>query len=316
VKATNGGPDDAHDAEVQIYLPEGLEYVADSSHTGVTYANGVIAWDLSRFGRSGNTDTSTFDIALPATLNFRASIDRTNANATGTVTVRAKTRNVASGDLDSNSANNVSFAAVRLSSTHVHPPIFTVKREIEEFAGSFEPVGEPVVAFNPELRTVRYTLSGRGHEKFRVLDNGQIVVANNAELEYEKQWSYWLELAASDGTNSSSVLVIIRVINVEGAKVRFWLRYTTSPADPMRPTSGDPLALHAKIHNLPAGVSLGSICDWDWQDGGTESSCTPPYLSITPPGSSVPTTYKLTIPKSDESIFAVEVYTINWRAEF
>ena len=51
VKATNGGPDNAGDAEVQIYLPEGLDYVADSSHTGVAYDSEQRrhqAWDLGQ----------------------------------------------------------------------------------------------------------------------------------------------------------------------------------------------------------------------------------------------------------------------------
>ena len=82
VKATNGGPDSAGDAEVQIYLPEGLGYVADSSHTGVTYdsGSGVIVWDLGQLAPTVSSTTPT--------LNFSASIDRTKA--TGTVTVRAE----------------------------------------------------------------------------------------------------------------------------------------------------------------------------------------------------------------------------------
>ena len=100
VKATNGGPDTAGDAEAQIYLPEGLGYVADSSHTGVTYDSdsGVIAWDLGELPATVSSTTPT--------LNFSASIDRTKA--TGTVAVRAEIRNVASEDLDPNSENNVS----------------------------------------------------------------------------------------------------------------------------------------------------------------------------------------------------------------
>ena len=95
--------------------------------------------------------------------------------------------------------------------------------EVEEFATSFERVGEPIAAFSPEGRKLTYSLSGRGHEKFKVLADGQIFVANNVVLEYEKQWSYWLTLTASDGTNSDTILVKIRVLNVPGPKVRIWL---------------------------------------------------------------------------------------------
>ena len=318
VNASNSGPDNAHDAEVQIYLPEGLGYVADSSHTGVTYdsGSGVIAWDLRRFGRSGNSDTSTFDIASPATLNFSASIDR--SKATGTVAVRAEIRNVASGDLDSNSANNVSFAAVRLSSTAVHPPIFTVTREIEEFASSFEPVGEPITAFSPERRNLTYSLSGRGHEKFRVLGNGQIIVANNVVLEYEKQWSYWLTLKASDGTNSDTILVKIRVVNVPEPKVRMWVQdERPSPSfdatNLMHPSaSGGFIGLYAVVHNLPAGKSP-SGCTFKSGAGATEWSdyvggyCTSGLLGAESAG---PGTYTVGVSWSGGSAFGI--YTVNW----
>ncbi len=314
VKATNGGPSDAHDAEVQIYLPEGLDYVADSSHTGVTYdsTSGVIAWDLRRFG---NADTTTRNTASPATLNFKASINRTKA--TGTVAARAEIRNVASEDLDPNSANDASFAAVRMSSTHVHPPIFTVKREIEEFASAFEHVGDPVMAFSPEMRTLTYSLSGRGHEKFKVLGNGQIIVANNVLLEYEKQWSYWLTLKASDGTNSDTVLVKIRVLNVPGPKVRIWLEdERPGPEFPianlMHPSASDEslISLNAKVHNLPAGKTPGG-CWWDAGLGRFDVSYAGGSCHILPDSDSAgPVTYTMGAWWTGGSAFGT--YTINW----
>ena len=310
VKATNGGPDSAEDAEVQIYLPEGLGYVADSSHAGVTYdsASGVIAWDL---GQLASTVSST----TPA-LNFSASIDR--AKATGTVAVRAEIRNVASQNLDPNSANNVSFASVRLSSAHVHPPIFTVAREIEEFASSFERVGEPVTAFSPEGRALTYSLSGRGHEKFRVLADGQIIVANNVVLEYEKQWSHWLTLTASDGTNSDTILVKIRVVNVPGPKVRMWVQdERPSPSfdatNLMHPSAtGGFIGLYAVVHNLPAGEHP-SGCSWKSGAGGTEwsdyvgGSCASGLLGATSAG---PVTYTVNVGWNGGN--AAGAYTVNW----
>ena len=312
VKATNGGPDDAEDAEVQIYLPEGLEYVADSSHTGVTYNNGVIAWDLGRFG---NADTTTRETASPATLNFRASIDRTKA--TGTVAVRAEIRNVANGDLDSNSANNVSFSAVRLSGASVHPPIFTVARDVEEFANSFERLGEPIAAFSPELRTLSYSLSGRGHEKFRVLGNGQIIVANNVQLEYEKQWSYWLRLKASDGTNSDTVLVKIRVVNVPEPKVRLWLEDERPgrefpAANLMHPSASDGslFSLNASVHNLPAGKNPTG-CTWAADHESISENYVAGYCDVLPGADSAgPVTYTVNVAWNSGS--TAGSYTINW----
>ena len=309
VKATNGGPDNAHDAEAQIYLPEGLGYVADSSHTGVTYdsGSGVIAWDLGELAPTVSSTTRT--------LNFRASIDRTKA--TGTVAVRAEIRNVASDDLDRNNANNVSFASVRLSSAHVHPPIFTVAREIEEFANSFERVGEPVTAFSPEGRSLRYSLSGRGHEKFRVIGNGQIIVANNVVLEYEKQWSHWLTLTASDGTNSDTILVKIRVVNVPGPKVRIWLEDERISEDwpvtnLMHPsaTDGSNFSLNAKVHNLPAGKNP-SGCTWDSGRGTVWADYNLGYCGASPGETSAgPVTYTVNVGWTGGS--AAGAYTVNW----
>lgn len=309
VKATNGGPDSARDAEVQIYLPEGLGYVADSSHTGVTYdsGSGVIAWDLGQLAPTVSSTTPT--------LGFRASIDRTKA--TGTVAVRAEIRNVASDDLDPNTANNVSFASVRLSSTHVHPPIFTVARQVEEFANSFERVGEPVTAFSPEGRSLTYSLSGRGHEKFRVLADGQIIVANNVVLEYEKQWSHWLTLKASDGTNSDTILVKIRVINVPGPKVRIWLEdERISEDDPaanlMHPsaTDGSDFSLNAKVHNLPAGKNP-SGCTWDSGRGTVWSDYDLGFCDADPGSDSAgPVTYTVNVGWNGGN--AVGAYTVNW----
>ena len=314
VTATNKGPDDAEDAEVQVYLPEGLEYVADSPPPpDVTYENGVIRWDLGRFG---NADTSTRDTASPATLTFRASIDRTNA--TGTVLVRAEIRNVANGDLDSNSANNVSFAAVRLSSHAVHPPIFKVEREIEEFANSFERVGGPVMAFSPELRTLGYSLHGRGSEKFEVVGHGQIVVANNVELEYEKQWSYWLTLTATDGKNSDSILVIIRVINVEGPKVRIWvedarLDELDPPANLLHPSASDRsnITLNATVHNLPPGKTP-TRCTWDAGLGPYGTDYIAGYCDLWPPSPSPAKPVTYTVKVAWDGGNAVGVYTVNW----
>ena len=310
VKATNGGPDNAGDAEVQIYLPEGLGYMADSSHTGVTYdsGSGVIAWDLGQLAPTVSSTTPT--------LNFSASIDRTKA--TGTVTVRAEIRNVANNDLDPNGANNVSFSAVRLSSAHVHPPIFTVACEIEEFASSFERVCEqPVTAFSPEGLSLTYSLSGRGHEKFKVLGDGQIIVANNVELEYEKQWSYWLTLKASDGTNTASILVKIRVVNVPEPKVRIWLEdERLGPEFPaanlMHPsaTDGSNFSLNAKVHNLPAGKNP-SGCTWDSGSGSIWSGYGAGFCDANPGADSAgPETYTVNVGWDGGS--AAGAYTINW----
>ena len=109
------------------------------------------------------------------------------------------------------------------------------------------------------------------------LGNGQIIVANNVVLEYEKQWSYWLTLKASDGTNSDTILVKVRVINVEGPKVRMWVQdERPSPSfdatNLMHPsaTSGF-IGLYAVVHNLPAGKHP-SGCTWKSDTGGAEWS--------------------------------------------
>ena len=314
VKATNGGPDTSTDAEVQIYLPEGLDYVADSSHTGVTYDNssGVIVWDLGQLAATVSSTTPT--------LNFRASIDRTKA--TGTVRVRAEIRNVAGEDLDPISANDVSFAAVKLGSASTHPPIFAATRYVAEFASSFERVGKPVTAFSPEGRSLTYSLSGRGHEKFKVLGNGQIIVANNVVLEYEKQWSYWLTLNASDGTNSDTILVKIRVVNVPGPKVRMWLQEyrtdeTRPPANLMNPSIHHTIDLLGTVHNPPTG-KIPSSCVWKIGDIQASESYAEGACLIRLPSDVIgivtgPVTYSVEIfDNGADDAIAAGSYTINW----
>ena len=82
-------------------------------------------------------------------------------------------------------------------------------------------------------------------------------MANNVVLEYEKQWSYWLTLKASDGTNSDTILVKVRVVNVPEPKVRMWVQdERPSPSfdatNLMHPSaSGGFIGLYAVVHNLP-----------------------------------------------------------------
>ena len=91
-----------------------------------------------------------------------------------------------------------------LSGTNVRAPFFPgVSRSIVEHAVGGAHAGDPVAAVSPDGRALSYSLSGPCSNKFQVHSNGQIVLAANQTLDYEKQWEYPLTLHVSDGVNAS-----------------------------------------------------------------------------------------------------------------
>ena len=142
-------------------------------------------------------------------------------------------------------------------------------------------------------------------------------MANNVVLEYEKQWSHWLTLTASDGTNSDTILVKIRVVNVSGPKVRIWLEdERLGPEFPaanlMHPsaTDGSNFSLNAKVHNLPAGKNP-SGCTWDSGSGTIWSGYDGGYCEANPAATSAgPVTYTVNVGWNGGN--AAGAYTVNW----
>ena len=143
-------------------------------------------------------------------------------------------------------------------------------------------------------------------------------MANNVVLEYEKQWSYWLTLKVSDGTNSDTILAKIRVKNVSKPKVRIWLEddgplYGYDAANLMHPSIGSAIIrLVATVHNLPAG-KIPTGCTWKTGDNSFSETYVAGYCDAAPgpPTSAGPVTYSVDI-GWDGGRAAVDTYTVNW----
>ena len=275
VTAKNGGPDDAARAMVQVQLPEGLNADTSTLPANATYESegGVIAWNL---GSLAPTSTST-----EPTLSFTANV----VDATAKQLVIAEIRNLAHGELDSNSENDIAVAYVNPSNDEVRPPSFSreVTCEIVEHAISGSHCGEPIEAVSPDGRALTYTLSGRGSGLFSVHGNGQIVKkAGGASLNYERQWNYRLTLGVSDGVNpmgnsdtstDDSIPVRIEVIDTPEGAVHPTVTFSLSNPAPgtqhglntEHPVIGYTVLINPAMHNLPAGVipSFG----WEYSQG-------------------------------------------------
>ena len=274
VTATNGGPDNAENVEVEINLPPGLSPPA-TLPTGVSSNScGVIAWEIEDLHSSPPSQTTT-------TLPFNATVD---SGATGKRTVTAE---IHSSTYDADTTNNSTSADAELSGTNVRPPYFPgVSRSIVEHAIAGAHAGDPVAAVNPDGNALSYFLSGPCSTKFQALSNGQIVLAPNQTLDYGEQWEYPLTLNVSDNLNPSgatdpsiddSTPVLIRVEDTEPGAVHPTVNLSISPNPPI---FGSPAVVTAAVSGLEAGVSL-SACTWDLGNGDSYvagtiqgSSCT------------------------------------------
>ena len=254
VTATNSGPNDAENVEVELNLPPGLSAPATLPAGATSSGCGVIAWEIEKMASGASL-----------TLSFNANVDN---GATGNLTAIAKIR---STTFDTNVSNDVASVEVTLNGTNVRPPFFPgVSRIIVEHAVDGAHAGDPVVAVSPEGRVLSYSLTGTCSNKFRVHPNGQIVLAVGQTLDYEKQWEYPLTLHISDGVNASgdadpsiddSTPVLIQVEDTEpGAvypTVRFWLSKPDSESglDLNYPKVGQTVDVNADVENLPLGVT-------------------------------------------------------------
>ena len=98
------------------------------------------------------------------------------------------------------------------------PPEFTSQqqvREVAENATAGATVGQPVAATDPNGNTISYAISANDH--FSVDDgDGQIRVADGANLDYEYENSHHVTITATDSHgDSADASVTIRVINVD-----------------------------------------------------------------------------------------------------
>lgn len=263
VKATNGGPDTAHDAVVQIRLPEGLEADTSTLPSSATYELGIIAWDLGQMAPAVSSSTRTLD--------FTASISQFVG---GRVTAVAEIRNVGNEDLDPNSDNNISTAHVQLARALAQPPSFGgFALSVPEHAGSGAHVGDPIVANNPSGGQLIYSLSGRFEDWFEVQASGQVTLQDNVTLDYRKQWTIPLTVWVTDqlgGSAGDSAPVTIEVIDTPSGSVYPTVSFALSNPAPgtqrylnlEHPVVGYTVIITPTVNNLPSGVSL----EFGWED--------------------------------------------------
>ena len=256
VTANNSGPNGAENAEVEINLPAGLSAPATLPTGASSSGCGVIAWEIGAMASGASP-----------TLSFNATV---NTGATGKRTITAEIR---STTFDPDAENNAASADATLSGTHVRPPFFPgVTRSIVEHAVAGAHAGDPVAANSPDGRALTYSLSGPCSNKFQVHSNGQIVLAANQTLDYEKQWEYPLTLHVSDGVNASgeadtsiddSTPVLIQVEDTDTSAVHPTVTFTLSNPNPgaqpnldlNHPLVGQTVFVNTQVNNLPAGVT-------------------------------------------------------------
>lgn len=249
VTANNSGPDAAENVEVEIHLPAGLSAPATLPTGASSSACGVIAWEMGAMASGASR-----------TLSFNATVD------TGTTGKRTITAEIRSTTFDPDADNNIASADVTSSGTHVRPPFFPgVSRSIVEHAVAGAHAGDPVAANSPDGRPLTYSLSGPCSNKFQVHSNGQIVLAANQTLDYEKQWEYPLTLHVSDGVNATggadtviddSTPVTINVIDTPDNTVHPTVAFTF---DPENTVVNQDVTLTATVSNLPGRITS---CSW------------------------------------------------------
>ena len=310
VTATNNGPDTAEGVVVEVSLPAGLGYAPDTSHTGVTFECGVIAW------RVGDLNSGA-----SITLSFEASV---GTGAAKTLTADAE---VHSSTVDDNEGNDTASVDVRTLSRVVTAPSFPgVARSIVEHAVEGAHAGDPVAALNPDGRLLTYTLEGRCASWFKVHNNGQIALAAFRTLDYYKQSEFHLTLQVSDGVNAEgkadtsaddSAPVLIQVEDTE-LTVHPTVTFKLTPHDSDVTLTGNPVAdgstynLRTTLNNAPEGATLSY--DWDEQGlhnpvwGNRFHSSYYPALGLQPG----PKTYTVHIKWPGGGI--TDSYTITWDA--
>ena len=251
VTAKNSGPDAAENVEVEINLPPGLSAPTSTLPSGATSNScGVIAWKIGAIAAPTGTATTVSKI-----LNFHATVD---SGATGKRTV---TSEIHSTTFDPDLTDNAASAEAALGGTNVRAPFFPgVSRSIVEHAVGGAHAGDPVAAESPDGRALTYTLSGPCSNKFQVHSNGQITLAANHTLDYQKQWEYPLTLHVSDGVNAAgeadtsaddSTPVLIEVIDTAADEVHPTVNI--SGCWTYRHQFRD-LTLTANLSNAPPGV--------------------------------------------------------------
>ena len=156
----------------------------------------ITGWSIT-----GGADSALFNLTNGGVLSFKASPDYENPTDTGTDN-SYEVEVIASDGTD-----NSTPLTLTVNVTNVNePPTFSksipTTRTIAENSPGGTLVGGSFTADDPEDDALMYELSGTGHENFTVDANGQITVDFSANLDFETQPTYSLELHVSDAKDA------------------------------------------------------------------------------------------------------------------
>ena len=102
--------------------------------------------------------------------------------------------------------------------TSNRPPEFdmaTDSRDVAENSAADDPVGEPVVASDPDNDDLTYSLSGADATAFSIHNNGQVTVGQGTTLDFETRTTYTVTVTATDPSGETDTIdVTINVTNV------------------------------------------------------------------------------------------------------
>ena len=208
VTAANAGPDEATHTEVDITLPDGLTHQASDS-TDYDSASGV--WSVGTLA-SGSSEA----------LTIRATVDPNTHNLAQTVSAEIHAlEDIGSSsvvELDPHTDDNTAEATVTpVEATNVDPEgqlILSVAENSVSTATQKVLVGDFLVYEPDSGDTLAVTESGAGHENFTYsttnyasdgtkLPDGVnrvlVEVADDADLDYEYEKSFAIEVGVSDG---------------------------------------------------------------------------------------------------------------------
>ena len=204
ITASNSGPNEATDTEVQVTLPEGLDFAPTVPPTdGVSASNDgrVVTWDVDTLNaptKNANGDL----IPTTATLTINASVATGHRGDALTATARISATETIGGsvvtELDPRLDDNTSIATVAVPYTSNVNPIFRIKRSVNEDAAANATVGSPVLVRSGDNDPLHYTIVGDGAENFDVNNDGQITITDPPGINHECQATYPLTLEVSD----------------------------------------------------------------------------------------------------------------------
>ena len=203
VTASNAGPNVAATTEVQVNLPEGLNYSSHNTATG-TYDQATGLWSVGSMEAPAGDDPT--EATLTITVSAAANTHSQALETTATILARETIDSSEVLELDPNTNNNASSVTVTPTSTSNAAPMFAVERSVPENAYHGHAVGNPVAVVQGDDDDLSYQLTGVGADKFQVesvAEGAQIEVHGRAGLDYESKSSYSLVLGVSDGKDAN-----------------------------------------------------------------------------------------------------------------